>query len=208
MKINLKKSKVIFFNPQNRTIDFKPTVKLNGELLEIVEKMRLVGLIISDDLKWNENTDNIVKRAYAKIWILRRLKQMGAETSILLLIYYRHIRSILEFAVPVWNGGITKKQEQKIETVQRVALCVIYGKGLSYKEKCKKYNIEKLKLRRKKLCLNFAKKALMHNKFNDWFIKDENFTKKTQFLEVVSSQKRMQKSPIPYLTKLLNENNR
>ena len=105
-------------------------MKLNWELLEVVEKMRLVGLIISDDLKWNENTDSIVKRAYAKLWILRRLKQMGAETNILLLIYYRHIRSILEFAVPVWNGGITKKQEQKIETVQRVALCVIYGKGL------------------------------------------------------------------------------
>ena len=53
MKINLKKSKVFFFNPQNRSIDFKPTVKLNGEILEVVEKMRLVGLIVSDDLTWN-----------------------------------------------------------------------------------------------------------------------------------------------------------
>ena len=169
--------------------------------------MRLVGLIISEDLSWSENTHSIVKRAYAKLWILRRLKQLGAETNILLLIYYRHIRSILEFAVPVWNGGITKTEVHKIETVQRVALCIIYGKGFSYNQTCLKYNIQKLHIRRKKLCLNFAKKALMHGKFNDWFIKNKDMANKTKFLEVVSRQKRLQKSPIPYLTRLLNENN-
>ena len=206
MKINKQKSKVIFFNPRSRTVDFKPTVKLNGELLEVVEKMRLVGLIVSDDLKWKENTDSIRKRAYQKLWIIRRLRQLGAETNILLLIYYRHVRSILEFAVPVWNGGITKNEEKKIEAVQKVALCVIFGKGMSYKEMCNKYKIEKLTTRRKKLCLNFAKKALMHEKFTDWFVKNGEAGIKSKYLETVSRQKRLLKSPIPYLTKLLNEN--
>ena len=63
------------------------------------------------------------------------------------------------------------------------------------------------KIEEKKLCLNFAKKALMHVKFNDWFIKNDDMANKTKFLEVVSRQKKLQKSPIPYLTRLLNENN-
>ena len=164
----------------------------------------ILYIIVSDDLKWNENTDNIIKRAYAKIWIIQRLKQLGAETNVLLLIYYRHVRSILEFAVPVWNGGISKNEVRKIEAVQRVAMCVIFGKDTSYKEKCKKYKIKKLSRRRKKLCLNFAKKALMHEKFQNWFKENEA---KTKFLDTVYRRKRLLKSPIPYLTSLLNEYN-
>ena len=38
---------------------------------------------------------------------------MGAEKSTLRVIYFRHIRSILEFAVPVWNGAITQKEVKK-----------------------------------------------------------------------------------------------
>ena len=77
MTINRKKTKVLLFNPKRRNIDFQPEVKVQGELLEVVEQTRLVGLIISDDLKWKANTASLVKRAYAKIWILRRLKTLG-----------------------------------------------------------------------------------------------------------------------------------
>ena len=79
MKINFKKSKVIFFNPCNRSLDFKPTVKLRGEILDVVKKMCLVGLIVSDDVTWNANTDSLLKRAYAKLWIIRRCiyKELG-----------------------------------------------------------------------------------------------------------------------------------
>ena len=74
---------------------------MNDEMLEVVDQMRLVGLVLTDDLTWKANTDSMVKRAYAKLWILRRLKQMGAETNILKLIYFHHVRCILEFGVPV-----------------------------------------------------------------------------------------------------------
>jgi len=110
MKINFKKSKVILFNPKKWKIDFLPTIKMRGEKLEVVEKMRLVGLVVNEDLTWKDNTDSITKRAYKKIWILRRLKNLGAEKRTLRVVYFRHIRSILEFAVPVWNGAITQKE--------------------------------------------------------------------------------------------------
>ena len=62
---------------------------------------------------------------------------MGAEKSMLRVVYFRHIRSILEFAVPVWNGAITLKEVKKLERVQKVALTIIYGSEQSYKKNVK-----------------------------------------------------------------------
>ena len=89
---------------------------------------------------------------------------MGAETNIMKLIYYRHVRSILEFGVPVWNGAISQKEVNMLERVQRIAIHIIYGKKLSYKESCKNFKIEKLTDRRERLCTNFENKALKHEK--------------------------------------------
>ena len=83
---------------------------------------------------------------------------MGTESSTLRLVYFRHIRCILEFGVPAWNGAITKKQASKIERVQKVVLHIIYGNKLSYRKLCKKFKLEILSQRRERLCVNFAKK--------------------------------------------------
>ena len=79
-------------------------------------------------------------------------------------------------------------------------------KNMLYTEICKKIQLEKLILRRESLCLNFAKKALKHEKFKDWFVKQEGYqTHKTKFIETISRGNRLNKSPIPYLTRLLNK---
>ena len=93
-----------------------------------------------------------------------------------------------------------------IEREQRIAIHIIYGKKFSYTDSCKNFKIEKLVNRREKLCTNFAKKALKHDKFKDWFVEDRNITsKKSKFIQTVATTKRLEKAPIPYLTTLLNK---
>ena len=77
---------------------------------------------------------------------------------------------------------------------------------MSYRESCDKFKLEKLNVRRERLCLNFAKKAVTHEKFKDWFV-EERGVSKTKFVETKSRGKRLMNSPIPYLTRLLNMNN-
>ena len=50
MQISTQKTKVLFFNPKRRKIDFFLQTKLDGKTLEVVNEIRLVGTIISDDL--------------------------------------------------------------------------------------------------------------------------------------------------------------
>ena len=61
MKINPTKSKIMLFNPKRRKVDFYPNITLNGDRLEVKTQMRLVGLILSDDLMWKANTDSLIE---------------------------------------------------------------------------------------------------------------------------------------------------
>ena len=209
MKVNLKKTKVILFNPRKRGIDFLPEVRLDGELLEVVDQLRLVGFVISDDLSWKKNTESLVSRAFAKVWIIRRLKAMGASKHVLKLVFFQHIRAILEFGVPAWNGAITDSEVRKLEFVQKVVLRLIYGRNKSYAKLLLEAKVENLQQRRERLCLKFAQKALKHPKFSNWF-KQENLgqpNSKAKYVECVTRHKRLNNSPIPYFTRLLNLNN-
>ena len=67
---------------------------VRGHQLELVEQIKLLGVTIRSDLKWSSNTEDIVKRAANKLWLLRRLKKMGANKEELVDMYTKHCRSI------------------------------------------------------------------------------------------------------------------
>ena len=61
--LNQKKTKVMLFNfTENHK--FTTSLKLNGETLDVVEQAKLLGVVISSDLKWDKNTVYLVKKAY------------------------------------------------------------------------------------------------------------------------------------------------
>ena len=70
-----------------RTRDFMPALAMEGKQIEVVEQLKLLGVQITSDLQWNENTQFITNREYKKLWILRRLKKCGASQSELVDIY-------------------------------------------------------------------------------------------------------------------------
>ena len=209
MKLNYKKTKLMLFNPGSAR-DFMPNFILNSNELEVVEETTLLGVVLRSDLSWSSNTAYLVKRANTKLWCLRRLKKFGASTTDLLDVYYKQIRSILEYAVPVWHPGLTGEDRLDIERVQKSALSIILGQNYkSYRAALKTLNIETLFQRRQKLCGKFAKKTLKHPKFSKWFKpkSSRKFTrqKPSQYYEVFARTCRFKQSPISYLTDILNK---
>ena len=79
--MNRDKSKVMLFN-SSKKFDFMPNLSLEtGTNLEVVESCQLLGVIIQSNLKWNKNTDYICSKAYDRIWMVRRLKYLGATNE-------------------------------------------------------------------------------------------------------------------------------
>ena len=87
MLINGEKTKVMLFN-SGRKYDFLPKLTLNGKTyLEVVEKFKLLGIYIRSDMKWYDNTDNMCKKGYQRLWMSRRLKGLGANQSELIDVF-------------------------------------------------------------------------------------------------------------------------
>ena len=208
MKMNLGKTKFMLFNPTLK-YDFVPNLEVNNTKLETMEEMKLLGLRIRNDLSCKSNTKSMVQRAYQKLWMIKRLKRQGANLDDLTDIYVKQVRSILEFGVPVWNSGLTQEEMSDIERVQKSFLYIALGDNFSdYKIALSESNLEMLSSRRTKLCKSFALKTSKHIKHHHWFVKTEPgpFTRseKPAFKPPLCRLTRLKKSPIPYLTSLLN----
>ena len=215
LKIKEKKTNIMKFSFA-RNHDFPPEFKIVGfkDNLEVVTETKLLGIMLTNDLKWSSNTDYICKRAYSKMWTLRRMKVLDIEPSVILDVYLKEIRSLLELAVPAWHSGLTQRQKSDIERVQKVAVHVILsdcktGKSeFNYDMALVTLDIEPLEVRREKLCLSFARKTLK-SRHKDMFMdnKSQHFTReKPAFIEKKCNTRRFFKSPLKYLTRLLNNN--
>ena len=105
--------------------------------MEHVLETTLLGVIVSNDLKWVKNTSYICLKVRRKLWILRRLLMLNLDRFEMFDVYAKEIRSILEYAVPVWHSSITKKQSSEIESVQKLSFKIILGPAyLSYRNAC------------------------------------------------------------------------
>ena len=141
-----------------------------------------------------------------------RMKVLDVEHLVILDVYLKEIRSLLELAVPAWHSGLTQKQTADIERVQRVAVNVILSDCLTgrceftYDMALVVLDLEPLEVRRERLCLSFAKKTLK-SRHKDMFPENgsQYFTRERQdFSEQKCNTRRFFNSPINYLTRLLN----
>ena len=116
MSIKKDKSKCMLFN-RARKHDFEPVLNISPRnQLEQVEEMKLVGYKLRSDLKTVSNTQYIVKRAWARMWVVRRLKSLGASEQELLKVLQAQVLSVLHFASPAWSTLITSQENAKIES--------------------------------------------------------------------------------------------
>ena len=63
--------------------------------------------------------------------MVRRLKEMGASEEVLLDVYQKHMRSVLELAVPAWHVAISQTDRNEIECVQKAAPILCWVKTTS-----------------------------------------------------------------------------
>ena len=116
---------------------------------------------------------------------------------------------MLELAVPAWHSGLTLADKGDIERVQKAALQIILGMNYrTYSTASKWFELDTLEQRRTELCGKFANKAVKNTKHTNWFKLNDRttITRKEQpkYCPVRTRTKRYEKSPLSYLTSLLN----
>ena len=210
MLINENKTKSMIFN-FTKKYQFATRLKLNDQNIETLNKTKLLGTIVTDDLRWEENTKNIVKKANARMELLRRVSTFSPSDEDMKHIYILFVRSLLEQSASVWHSSLTEQDSEALERVQKSAVKIILGnRYIGYQKSLQKLDLEMLHERREKICLKFAQKCLKNPKTKDWFplnVKSHQMTtRKTERYKVQNAKtERYRKSPITYMQHLLNE---
>ena len=160
----------MMFNTR-KNFDATPNMFIDKVQLELVESYKLLGVQIRSDLSWMDNTVYICKKGFMRLWILRRLKLLGAAKDEIMEVYVKQVRPVLELAVPVWHHGLTQNESTQIERVQKCALHIVLGSSYStYENALIACNIQSLAERKMKICEKFAKKSIKSSKFQHWYV--------------------------------------
>ena len=173
MEINENKTKAMLFN-FTKNYQFTTRLQLKEQTVEVIENTKLLGTIISNDLKWDLNTAYLVKRANnARMQLLRKVGAFGASEQDLKIIYVLFIRSILEQSATVWHSSLSKENIDDLERVQKSATKIILrNKWKTYKSALNRLELKTLVERREELCLNFAIKCTQNSKLTTMFPKN------------------------------------
>ena len=136
---------------------------------------------------------------------------MGASTVQLLDALQKQVLSVLWLGAPAWFCQLTEYERKDIDRVAKVGLRVIYGVSYSgFENSLAISNIVRPSVKLAKITRQFAKKSSKHPKFAKWFQPVPNTLmntrrKKNNYVQIPARTDRYHNSPIPYLTRILNE---
>ena len=211
MKLNEDKSKYMVFTRSNT--EFATRLTLNGNTMERIEEVKLVGVWLTTFLDWDKNTRELCKRAYARMTMLTKLKYVGTPTKDLVEVYILYIRSILEYCAVVWHSTLTSDQVRSLENVQKLCLKVIAGSNyVSYEDALQTFDLERLSERRQARCLKFGLKSLLHPVHSELFPINQHVLSnqyeglsREHFQVNWAKTESYKKLAVPYIQRLLNE---
>ena len=198
----------------NRDKQFTSEIKLKEEPLEIVDEVKLLGVIITSDLKWRRNTDYLTKKANKKMRMLHIAAKYTRNKDNLKHIYKTFVRSTLEFSSTLWHNSLTIADRQDLERIQKAALKVILQSEYEdYKQALGVLNLDTLNQRRESMALKFAKNGLKDPQFSKLFplrrVEHGMVARNSEKYHVNNSNtSRYKASAVPSLQRLLNRDNK
>ena len=177
----------------------------------MIEHTRLLGTIVQNNLSWDLNTKELVRKANARMELLRKVSSFSPGIEDLKTIYIMYVRSILEHSATLWHSSLSKENRDDLERVQKTASRIILGERFrTYKQALQLLDLQTLDQRREQLCLTFAKRASKHPKFKHFFpLNQKSHQMNTRNVEKFKVQHahtdRLKKSTIIYMQNILNE---
>jgi Reverse transcriptase (RNA-dependent DNA polymerase)/Endonuclease-reverse transcriptase len=99
---------------------------VNNKLLARAKAVKILGLTITQDLKWNTQTEIVRNRAAKLLGFLSRTVH-SAKPRVKRMLYISLIRSVMTYGCPAWHPS-TKANVKKLESIQNRATKFITGR--------------------------------------------------------------------------------
>ena len=141
LHINMEKSVHMHFRPslnsqerltcaRIREYGSENVLKLGNEKLKKVDKVKFLGVIIDENLNWEEQVDHMIKKLNSSIFMIKRIIKFIPKAEYM-KIYDALFKSHLSYCISCW-GGIPKSKLQGIFLVQKRCIRLLFGTEYSF----------------------------------------------------------------------------
>ncbi len=98
--------------------------------VEWVNSFKFLCIHITEDLTWSAHTDAVLKKAYQRLFFLRRLRKFGTSPSILRSFYSSTVESILTGCITAWFGNSTAGNRKALQSIVRTAHHIVHIRSI------------------------------------------------------------------------------
>ena len=116
IKFNGDKSKDLIFTPKRENLNNSFPLIFNNEVLDRVGSHKHLGVTLEPDLTWNIHLQKVIQHANMKLSIIQKVKDLSRKT--LDIMYKLHVRSIIDYCLPVYGPSLSKTQIAKLTKIQ------------------------------------------------------------------------------------------
>ena len=208
MRVNEEKTQVLCVSAA-RTSDVESYINANTQRINSGSCLKILGFWFNTDPTVEMQVSMMETKIRKRLWALRHLRRSGMGASDLTFVYKTIIRPVLDFASSTYHPMLNQQQSDRLESLQRRAVKIIYGIHKRYSEITDKGLIERLDTRREEMFEKFAIRASKNPRFADiWFPRAEpnhyDLRLQPKYAELHARTNRLLNSPLFRMRKILN----
>uniref|UniRef100_A0A3B1KLM0 Reverse transcriptase domain-containing protein n=1 Tax=Astyanax mexicanus TaxID=7994 RepID=A0A3B1KLM0_ASTMX len=126
--INVKKTKEMIVDFRRGKHAHLP-VHIGGSVVEVVDCYRYLGVHLTSNLTWSNNTSTLVRKAHQRLYFLRRLRRAGLGSVVLTSFYRCVVESVVCSSINVWHGSCSAADRKALQRVVKAAQRIV---GVSF----------------------------------------------------------------------------
>ena len=209
MKVNCKKTQLLCVSSSLNN-EVGSYIRTNEGEIDSTSSLKILGFNFNTEPNANYHVTGLINKFYGKLWTLRFLKKSGMYQNALLGIYCDVICPSAEYSSIIYNTLIPEYVSDRLESVQKQAMKIIFGFNIDYANLVENGTIEPLKVRRTNASLAFALKASQLPRFQYWFKQAQSWdrevrqTTRRTYVERKCRTERDRNNPLNAITRQLN----
>ena len=133
--INKQKTNIIHFTTKNSKQPHLPAVFLADSILPHTSTTKFLGLLINENLSWNDHVKYLKSKLNSSLFILRRIIH-NCDQNTAFSVYHGLIISLMSYGISLWGASSTNNLKDVL-VIQKRALRYILS--LNKKQSCRPY---------------------------------------------------------------------
>lgn len=127
LKLNVAKTKILVVKNGKNTgvLDHFIGINYQGQLIESVKAIKYLGLVIDNQLSWDEHTKNVINRVTSISYLIYRARNLIPKGQLWML-YHAHCLTHLAYMNPIWSS-CSKTIMNRLQRIQNKLMKTIEG---------------------------------------------------------------------------------